>query len=49
MLEDEAIRRTYRGVEKPITVASKREIIHEYIDTLLILLLKGARPNNIPR
>ena len=26
MLEDEAIRQAFRGVEKPITVASKREI-----------------------
>ena len=30
MLENEAIRRAYRGVEKPITLAGKREIIHEY-------------------
>ena len=30
MLEKEAIRRAYHGVEKPITVAGKREIIHEY-------------------
>ena len=44
MLEDEAIRRAYHGVEKPITVAGKREIIREYSDTLLIFLLKGARP-----
>jgi hypothetical protein len=29
MLENEAIRRAYQGVEKPITVAGKREIIHE--------------------
>ena len=26
-------------------MASKRDIIHEYIDTLLIFLLKGGRPN----
>jgi hypothetical protein len=45
MLEDEAIRRAYIGVEKPVTVAGKREVIHEYSDTLLIFLLKGARPN----
>jgi hypothetical protein len=30
MLENEAIRRAYHGVEEPITVAGKREIIHEY-------------------
>ena len=41
MLGNEAIRRAYHGVEKPITVAGQREIIHEY---LLIFLLKGARP-----
>jgi hypothetical protein len=44
MLEDEAIRRAFHGVEKPITVAGKREIIRESSDTLLIFLLKGARP-----
>jgi hypothetical protein len=44
MLEDEVIGRGYHGVEKPITVAGQREIIHEYSDTLLIFLLKGARP-----
>ena len=43
-LEDEAIRRAYEGVEKPITVAGEREVIREYSDTLLIFLLKGARP-----
>ena len=30
MLENEAIRRAYHGVEEPITLAGKREIIHEY-------------------
>jgi hypothetical protein len=44
-LEDEAVRRAYHGVEKPVTVAGKREVIREYSDTLLIFLLKGARPN----
>ena len=43
-LEDEAVRRAYHGIEKPITVAGKREIIREYSDTILIFLLKGARP-----
>jgi hypothetical protein len=42
-LEDEAVRRAYLGVEKPVTVAGKREIIREYSDTLLIFLLKSAR------
>ena len=38
------VRRAYLGVEKPVTVAGKREVIREYSDTLLIFLLKGARP-----
>jgi hypothetical protein len=44
LLEDEALRRAYHGVEKPITVAGQRETIHEYSDTVFIFLLKGARP-----
>jgi len=44
ILEDEAVRRAYEGVEKPITVAGKRELVREYSDTLLIFLLKGLRP-----
>jgi hypothetical protein len=44
MLEEEAIRRAYHGIEKPVTIAGKREVIHEHSDTLLIFLLKGARP-----
>ena len=43
-LEDEAVRRAYEGVERAVTVAGQREIIREYSDTLLIFLLKGARP-----
>lgn len=43
-LEDEAVRRGYEGVERPVTIAGKREIIREYSDTLLIFLLKAARP-----
>jgi hypothetical protein len=43
-LEDEAVRRAYEGVEKPVTVAGQREFVREYSDTLLIFLLKGARP-----
>ncbi len=51
-LEDEARRRAYEGVEEPVT--SVRGIVHnddgtplmvrKYSDTLLIFLLKGARP-----
>jgi hypothetical protein len=43
-LEDEAVRRAYEGVERPVTVAGKRELVREYSDTLLIFLLKGLRP-----
>ena len=42
-LEDEAVRRAYEGVERPVTVAGKRELVREYSDTLLIFLLKVAR------
>jgi len=44
-LEDEAIRRAREGVEKPVTIAGEREVIREYSDTLLIFLLKGAKPD----
>ena len=43
-LEDEAVRRAYEGVERPVTVAGKRELVRKYSDTLLIFLLKGLRP-----
>lgn len=43
-LEDEAVRRAYEGVEKPVTIAGERDIIREYDTTLLIFLLKGMRP-----
>ena len=43
-LEDEAIRRAYEGVERPVTIAGERELVREYSDTLLIFLLKGVRP-----
>lgn len=43
-LEDEAVRRAHEGVEKPVTIAGKREVVREYSDTLLIFLLKGLRP-----
>ena len=44
-LEDEAIRRAYHGVQRPVTIAGKRELVTGYSDTLLIFLLKGARPH----
>ena len=44
MLKNEAIQRAYPGVEEPITVAGKREIIHQYSIPCGYFLLKGARP-----
>lgn len=43
-LEDEAVRRAYHGIDKPVTIAGNREVITEYSDTLLIFLMKGAMP-----
>lgn len=42
-LEDEARRRAVDGIDKPITVAGDREVVKEYSDTLLTLMLKGRR------
>lgn len=44
MLEDEAIRRAYEGVDKPVTIAGERELVREYSDTLLIFTLKRFKP-----
>jgi hypothetical protein len=44
-LEAEAIRRATEGIEKPVTIAGKREVIRTYSDTLLIFLLKARRPD----
>jgi hypothetical protein len=43
-LEAEAYRRAVKGIDKPMTVAGKRELVKEYDTTLLIFLLKGAAP-----
>src|SRR5579863_6833509 len=43
-LEDEAVRRAHEGVERPVTVAGEKVMVREYSDTLLIFLLKAARP-----
>lgn len=46
VLEDEARRRAYEGVEKPVYQGGERVgKIREYSDTLLIFLLKGGRPD----
>lgn len=45
LLEDEAKRRAYEGVKKPVYQGGKRVgYVQEYSDTLLIFLLKGAKP-----
>lgn len=45
MLETEARRRAVDGVEKPVYQGGKKVgTIRKYSDTLLIFLLKGARP-----
>lgn len=44
-LEDEARRRAFEGVERPVFYQGKQcGAIREYSDTLLMFLLKGARP-----
>lgn len=46
-LEAEAWRRAVEGVEKPVGFyqGAAGEYVREYSDTLLIFMLKGARPN----
>jgi hypothetical protein len=45
-LEEEARRRAVEGVKKPIYQGGKRiGYVQEYSDTLLIFLLKGAKPD----
>ncbi len=44
-LEDEARRRGMLGVEEPVFYEGQRvDVIRKYSDTLLIFLLKGAKP-----
>lgn len=44
-LEDEAVRRAHRGVDKPVFYQGKRcGTVREYSDTLLIFMLKARRP-----
>jgi len=45
LLEEEAVRRAYVGVEKPVYQGGALVgHVQEYSDTLLIFLLKGKRP-----
>lgn len=43
-LEQEAWRRAVAGTERPVTVAGQREVIREYSDRMLEVLLKAHRP-----
>ena len=44
-LEEEARRRAVEGVEKPVFYQGQQcGVVNEYSDTLLIFLLKGAKP-----
>ncbi len=45
LLEEEARRRAYTGVVTPKTIAGEAVNVREYSDTLLIFLLKGAKPD----
>ena len=45
-LEREALRRAVEGVEEPVYQGGKKVgVVQKYSDTLLIFLLKGARPH----
>src|SRR5436305_1255580 len=45
MLEEEAFRRAYKGVEKPVFQQGKKVgTVREYSDTLMLALLKAHRP-----
>lgn len=44
-IEDEATRRAFEGVKKPVFQQGRRVgYVQEYSDTLMIFLLKGRRP-----
>lgn len=44
LLEEEAVRRAVTGVKKPVFQSGRLGHVTEYSDTLLIFLLKGAKP-----
>jgi hypothetical protein len=44
LLEDEAVRRAYYGTAKPVAVAGKIVMLHEFSDQLLMFLLKARKP-----
>lgn len=44
LLEDEAVRRAYRGTQRPVAVAGKLVMMTEFSDQLLMFLLKCRNP-----
>src|SRR5882724_5117347 len=44
LLEDEAIRRAYRGTLKPMSIGGKMVMVTEFSDQLLMFLLKCRNP-----
>jgi hypothetical protein len=45
MLEQEAVRRAYHGVDRPVFFKGEQcGVVREYSDTLLMFLLRGRRP-----
>lgn len=44
-LQDEAVRRAVEGVDRPVFQGGEKVgVVRDYSDTLLVLLLKGAKP-----
>ena len=43
-LEDEALQRAYQGIERPVCMGGKIIMVKKYSDSLLMFLLKGAKP-----
>ena len=44
LLEDEAVRRAYRGTLKPMSIGGKMVMVTEFSDQLLMFLLKCRNP-----
>ena len=44
LLEDEAVRRAYRGTLKPMSIGGKMVLVTEFSDQLLMFLLKCRNP-----
>jgi hypothetical protein len=44
LLEDEAVRRAWHGVERPVSIGGERELVRVYSDTRLLALLRSRAP-----